>query len=140
MLMRSPTATCCDLQTLPCPTISVFIYLHNVLQWNALQNRAKLILCEETASLCCTADDCQSPPLLILQSILDSINLVSALYRIARMFTDVRDSGEREALKQQLLQSSALQLLLRAILGHVLAMSRAPQADLEIRTLVNLVW
>ncbi|MEW5313950.1 MAG: hypothetical protein WDW38_005480 [Sanguina aurantia] len=73
-------------------------------------------------------------------SVLDSINLVSALYRIARMFTDVRDSGEREALKQQLLQSSALQLLLRTILGHVLAMSRAPQAELEIRTLVNLVW
>ncbi|GLC73306.1 hypothetical protein PLESTF_001358700 [Pleodorina starrii] len=77
--------------------------------------------------------------------ILDPINLVTCVYRLARMFTGIRHPEARQAWKSELSESSSFQVLLRTIQSHMLAAQLHPPYSQEVkgidaRCVSNLIW
>ncbi|EFJ43826.1 hypothetical protein VOLCADRAFT_118954 [Volvox carteri f. nagariensis] len=77
--------------------------------------------------------------------ILDPINLVTCVYRLARMYTGIRHPEARQAWKAELNESSSFQVLLRTIQSHMLAAQLHPPYSQEVkgidaRCVSNLIW
>ncbi|GIL44487.1 hypothetical protein Vafri_1938 [Volvox africanus] len=77
--------------------------------------------------------------------ILDPINLVTCVYRLARMYTGIRHPEARQSWKTELSDSSSFQILLRTIQSHMLAAQLHPPYSQEVkgidaRCVSNLIW
>ncbi|PNW80658.1 hypothetical protein CHLRE_07g325732v5 [Chlamydomonas reinhardtii] len=77
--------------------------------------------------------------------ILDPINLVTCVYRLARMFTGIRHPESRQAWKTELSEAPSFQVLLRTIQSHMLAAQMHPPYSQEVkgidaRCVSNLIW
>ncbi|KAG2450561.1 hypothetical protein HYH02_005062 [Chlamydomonas schloesseri] len=77
--------------------------------------------------------------------ILDPINLVTCVYRLARMFTGIRHPESRQAWKTELAEAPSFQVLLRTIQSHMLAAQMHPPYSQEVkgidaRCVSNLIW
>ncbi|GFR47217.1 hypothetical protein Agub_g8900 [Astrephomene gubernaculifera] len=77
--------------------------------------------------------------------ILDPINLVTCVYRLARMYTGIRHPEARQAWKTELNDASSFQVLLRTIQSHMIAAQVHPPYSQEVkgidaRCVSNLIW
>lgn len=77
--------------------------------------------------------------------LLDPINLVTCVYRLARLYTGIRHPEQRQAWKNELNESPAFQVLLRTVQSHMLAAQLHPPYSQEVkgidaRCVSNLIW
>ncbi|PNH12308.1 hypothetical protein TSOC_000797 [Tetrabaena socialis] len=74
--------------------------------------------------------------------ILDPINLVTCVYRLARLYTGIRHPEARQAWKAELNESPSFQVLLRTIQSHMLAAQIYSQEvkGIDARCVSNLIW